>query len=324
MAAAAGASQSVAPVSLSDIRNRSDCINTTVTEWNVEKIVAMYNDPEATKSDATYLAETDLRVPKYQRKWSWKGARGKKKMEDLIDSMLHKFPVPPIILNQYTDGDRTRYDIYDGRHRCETVWRFVHNKFSIPVKVEDGDRRVLFRDLDDATKEHVLDMRFHVYITDNAPKSKLAEIFIRLNRGAPLKDKDFMWVNRDTPLISATIKAVERHESAFSRCFNVDLSKNDKLRNSLPNLVGLVCGLNQGDASMMTTSFTRLSDYLESDIDEERIEKGLAIIFQLFDLANKKYPVSKPTEMRKFFKLGQVIAFFYRDLTHKMGGLERP
>ena len=151
MAAAAGVSQTHTPVTLTNIRSRRDCIITSETHWTVEQIVTMYNDPEAATSDSDYLSTTQLRVPKYQRKWSWKGANGMKKMYQLIDSLLHKYPVPPIILNQYSDGDRTCYDIYDGRHRCETVWRFVNNKFAIPIRSEDGKRIAYFRDLDAAT-----------------------------------------------------------------------------------------------------------------------------------------------------------------------------
>lgn len=281
-------------------------IKTEVDGWSVRRIVFRYSDPEA--SDYDY-ENTRLRVPLYQRKWSWNSSRGREKMKDLIDSILHGYPIPAIILNYTVHDGNDFWDIYDGRHRIETVWKFVNNKFAVTYQ----ERSLYFKDLHKNDRKHIMDFKFPTIITEDAPTEQLSEVFIRLNNGSPLKDKDLCWANRDKPLISTTINTLIENADRLCTIFGpkVNLSTEEAIRPQLNNWVGLINGLNHRSASMMTTSYLRLSKHLDDPIDQEAINEGLDLICRLYESANAKYQETNPISLQKHSKLGYVIAFFY-------------
>ena len=284
-------------------------IKTEVSRKSVEWMVTRYADPEAADYDYEHIR---LRVPPYQRRWSWKGKIGMIKQRDLIDSILHGYPIPAIIVNQTCDDSgNDHWDIYDGRHRIETVWRFYHNKFGLLH--EDHDDPVYFKDLCERDQERILSAEFPMVSTENANNDQLAEIFIRLNSGASLKDKDLFWANADRPLIRDTINVITTNASAIKSALKVDLSTKDKIRPQIHNWVGLIYGLTMLSAAHMTTSYIRISPHLDDTINNPVVHDGLQVILTLFEKANELYPVEDKI-IKKGAKLGFVMAFFYHDL----------
>ena len=272
-------------------------------------MVDRYADPEAADYDYDRIR---LRVPSYQRLWSWKNKRGLKKQRNLIDSILHGYPIPAVIVNQTCDDyGNDHWDIYDGRHRIETVWRFYHNKFGITHDAHDD--LIYFRDLCERDQEKFLTSEFPMIITEEAGISQLAEIFIRLNSGSSLKDKDLFWANKDKTLIRDTISVLIDNAPAIESAFKVDLSTEDNIRPQLHNWVGLIHGLNMRSAAHMTTSYIRISPFLDDAVDIEAVGDGLRLILALFEKANELYPM-EDKEIRKGAKLGFAMAFFYHDL----------
>lgn len=287
-------------------------ITTNPETWRIRRIVRRYMNPEDTDYD---YENTRLRVPLYQRKWSWKNSSGLEKMRRLIDSILHGYPIPAIILNHTEEDGNDFWDIYDGRHRIETVWRFYNNQFSL--RLMDG-RFVYYRDLCDVDKERFLDAPFATLITENAPIDQLSEVFIRLNSGSPLKDRDLCWANRSKPLIEATINTLTANAERLRRIFGpkVNLSSENTIRSQLHNWAGLINGFNTRSAANMTTSYIRLSAHLDDVIDQEAINQGLDLICTLYERANARYPETDASRLQKHARLGHVIAFFYHDITH--------
>jgi hypothetical protein len=87
-------------------------MRTTEQRFPVEWFCTNYNEHDI------------LRVPESQRLWAWNHKRGLIKQQKFIDSVLHNYPIPNVILN-HIGG---RYSIYDGRHRIETMHKFYHNQ----------------------------------------------------------------------------------------------------------------------------------------------------------------------------------------------------
>ena len=238
-------------------------------------------------------------IPEDQRDWAWKGKKGMKKMYMLIDSTFYGYPIPSSIFNKCS---RSRYEVYDGRHRIETLWRFYNDKFKwnghYYSELVEEDKRIF--------RERTLP----VTIAQNATHEQLAETFIRLNSGSPLKDYDLLWARRLSPLVSATRRLVCGNDRLSACLGGLDL----KHRPDLGNWVALVAGLATQNAGNMTTSFVRLSGDigLALDIDESRVVAGLNAVCALLEAANTRYPVL-PKQQRELKKVGKVLAYFLHE-----------
>lgn len=257
--------------------------------WAIADIVTMYN-PDGSG---------DITLPLSQRQWAWNNKRGELKQRKLIDSVMKRFPIPTCILHR--TGLRT-FQIYDGRHRIETIWRYYNDMFTWDEKK--------FSELTDEEKRCFTQREIPVTIVSGATPEQLADMFIRLNAGVPLKDYDLLWANRDTPLIRCVDRFVRNNER-LSLCFG---GLNMKERKDLANWTAIVCGLATNNSGNITTSYIRIcSDVgLDISIDEHRIQSGIEAICNLLESANARFPVDDK-EKRTLKKVGKVLAFFLDD-----------
>ncbi len=240
-----------------------------------------------------------IHIPESQREWAWKAKRGTAKMVKLVDSLLHNYPVPGVILNFVG----RKYYVYDGRHRLETIWRFLNNQFKV-----DGR---FYRDLSEGDRDKLDNRAIPVTVVCNATSEQLADIFIRLNSGAPLSDSDMFWAYRDTPLVKATLRLVTKNERLKAALGGCDLEN----RRDLANWVAHVVGLSEHNAGLMSTSYIRAAESgtLVKEVHEERVKAGLAALCELYERANSEAVVSEK-EQRTYKKIGKVNAFFLADL----------
>jgi hypothetical protein len=259
--------------------------------WSVLTIVRDYR-PDNTGA---------LVLPEGQRQWAWKAQRGLGRQRKLIDSVVYGFPIPSLILNKKS---RSCYEIYDGRHRIETLWRYFTDKFKWNGKLYSElcaeDQRIF--------KERTLPTT----ITEDVTNEQLAEIFFRLNSGSPLKDYDYLWARRDSALVSATRRLVCSNQRLSAALGNIDLAN----RTDLANWAAVVAGLSTWNSGNMTTSYIRLSEGeglgLETEIREDRVVAGVEALCSLLESANVAYPVLVK-EQKKLKKVGKMIAFFLHE-----------
>lgn len=271
--------------------------------WTVRRLSTFYEKPTVDHP----AGNGRLYLPPHQREWSWKNTGGLKKMRKFIDSVLHNYPIHTVILNAVDDGTRERWEIYDGRHRVETLWRYVHNDFAIVVDEGTPTQRVAFyRDLSDSDRARFNDRQIPVATTTAATSAQLADVFIRLNSGKPLTQADYCWACRDCPLIRDTMAVLAGNRERFRTVFGgVDIAD----RKNLPDWVGLFAGIVTGNAGDMTTSFERLKDVLGFTVPPERVGAFLDALFELYSRANTVAVVSTK-ELKKYAALGFVNAFF--------------
>ena len=272
----------------------SSTIRTKEDRWFVDFIVDNYKPP----SEA--IGDRDINVPPCQREWAWKGAAGLKKQQGFVDSIMSGYPVPSCIVNRI--GPMQFY-VYDGRHRMETLWRYANNKFEWNSKK--------FSDLTLEEQRRFKNRELPVTITDNATTHELAEMFIRLNKGVPLKDYDLLHANASSKLVNAVYRLVYTHDSLADALALTD--GKIRQRGDLANWAALVSGLNTETAGNMTTSFIRLSDCgLDSPIDDTKVTSGLDALAKLYTRANTEYPTDDKTK-RTYKKIGKLTAFFVAD-----------
>ena len=286
---------------MSSVIDATRRLDISTEAWKVSRLARDYTPPSPEHPDGSGR----LYLPKHQRLWSWKNKRGLKKQQALIDSILHNYPVPTIILNAVDDGVRERWEVYDGRHRVETIWRFVNDKFGIMV---DG-AEVKYSALADADQSRFNDRTLPVVITADASPTQLGEVFIRLNSGKALSQADYCHACRDTPLIEATLDIIESNVDRFRPLFGVDISS----RELVPNWVGIALGLSTGVAGNMTTSFERIQVHLDDTVNIDKVTAGMDALFDLYTRAAAA-TASSPSELKRYVKIGFINAFFLADL----------
>ena len=174
--------------------------------------------------------------------------------------------------------------------------------------------------------------------------NQLAEIFLRVNAGVPLRDSDMFWAYRDSPLVAMTRELVVKNARLKACLGGLDLAS----RNDLANYCGLVYGLATGNASNMTNSYVRISGHEQAmrpeaateayilrmtggaqaaeepnsktvnglhypiKADEAKVTQGLDAYCLLLETANLRHPSSK-AEMRSYKKIGKIAAFFFTE-----------
>lgn len=286
---------------MTSIIDRSRRLEISSEPWKVRKLASYYEK----ETDEHPGGNGRLYLPAHQRCWSWKHKRGLKKQRDLIDSILHNYPVPTIILNSIDDGVRERWQIYDGRHRIETLWRFTNNQFSI----KDGEREVFYRDLHEIDRARFNDRDIPVIVTASATSAQLAEVFIRLNSGKSLSQADYCHASRDSPLVRSTLEIMSVNRERFRPLFNgADITHRD----NLPDWVGIVLGITTSHAGNMTTSFERIQEFLEIEVDATRVHAAMDALFDLYTRASTA-ATTEPKNLRAYTKVGFINAFFFAD-----------
>lgn len=252
-----------------------------------------------------------LRRPHSQRNFA-PGWRKKKQQVELIDSIFHNFPLGNAILNKvYDNPDDTDawYDIYDGRHRIETIWKFVNNEFRY--------NGVFYKDLSAADRKTfnerkvpVTEITFDIETPAERQVCTLAEIFIRLNKGIKLTDSDLCWANRDMPMIRTTLQMLDDYEPRIRAVFGgCDVHS----RTDLANWVALTIGMSTRSAANISTSYLRIADLATREPDIASIRAGFEALIHLYERANTESPVSV-NALKAYRKVGFVNAFFLADL----------
>ena len=241
-------------------------------------------------------------IPEGNRNWAWKAKKGLLKQQKLIDSVFYGFPIPSIILNKKRNS--RNLEIYDGRHRVETLWRYFNDKF----KWEDH----LFSELSVEDQRVFCERTLPATITQNATNEQLADMFIRLNAGVPLKDSDLLWARRDMSLVRQTRELICNNQRLSAALGGLDLNT----RTDLANWTALTAGLSTRNAGNMTTSFVRLAGDpglgLEMDVDAAYIRTALNAFCELLEEANAAFPVLQ-SQQRKLKKVGKVAAFYFSE-----------
>jgi len=279
------------------------------TTWTVLDIARKYRPDNSGR----------LRRPHSQRNFA-PGWRALKRQHDLVDSIFHNYPLGNAILNKvYDNPDDTDawYDIYDGRHRIETIWKFINNEFRY--------NGVYYRDLSVADRKTFNERKIPVTeITFDAETSAerqayiLADVFIRLNRGVKLTDSDLCWANRDMPMIRVTLQMLDEYEDRLRASFG---GCDVHARTDLANWVALVIGLSTRDAANMTTSYLRIADLAAREPSMSSIRAGFDQLIRVYTAANMESPVSA-NALKTYRKIGFVNAFLFADVFRFTDGVE--
>ena len=263
--------------------------------WALDYIGDNYSEDDERRDGLIYL-------PSGQRNWAWKNKKGAVKKERLIDSLIHNYPVPSSIVNHVSG----RYQIYDGRHRMETIWLFRNNKFTW--------KGLHYKDLCESDRYKFDNRKIPVTIVhakkgQSVSVDQLAEIFIRLNSGQQLSDSDMFWAYRDTTVMKGVRSLILENARLKAVFGDIDMNYRPDLANWVAYYRGLATV-----AGNMSTSYHRASenDGLQAKLDEDAVRNGIDALCTLYERANTGFP-SSSKELRSYKKIGFVNAFFLAD-----------
>ncbi len=108
----------------------------------------------------------------------------------LIDTILNRFPIPEIYMQETTDSQgNAKYIIVDGQQRIRSVIDFLAGKFTIDEKESPSFNGASFDELSDIHKKHFFQYNFVVRILPDIGDTELREIFQRLNRNVVALNK---------------------------------------------------------------------------------------------------------------------------------------
>ena len=172
--------------------------NQKLINWTFKDILNYYND-KTLKLD-----------PEYQRDIVW----NEDKMMSLIDSIIHGYYIPPLIINLNTDG---KYICIDGKQRITSILNFMTNKIYYSI----NDNKIYFKDFDRFSEHTFYNRQIQVCYYENIDSDVELEIFRRVQKGEPMAKMELM-KSYNPDLINELLKKTsDRIYKEFFRKYNI-------------------------------------------------------------------------------------------------------
>ena len=117
--------------------------------------------------------------PKFQRGVVW----SEKAQSYLIDTIIRKLPIPPIVVRLKLDvaNRKTVREVVDGQQRLTAVFKFCEG--SLPILAVEGSPYggKYFTDLTPEEQQAILSYKFAVWTLEFVPDEEVLSIFARMN-----------------------------------------------------------------------------------------------------------------------------------------------
>jgi len=289
---------------------------------NTKKVIDLvrgYKDP----MDDDYN-DTEYRyfIPLIQRLWSWKGKVGKKKQNDLLNTIFRGLPVPAVILGHVVDSKgMDRYAVYDGRHRLRTLSMFLNNR--IPYTITSGPEMgtpVYYRDLSEVDRVKFNTYQVSTIVIDGSDKDIESEVFVRTNLGKPLTSEQLCYaeIGRSS-LFTRTAEILRDNASEMMEVFRHDFTKTTKdinMRKFITHWSGFVLAATKRNSGLATTAYPRLcehKDISDEEWDIDYVRYALSTLFEMYRAVKESCTIAEK-DLKKFMTLGNINAFFLHDL----------
>ncbi|WP_396637869.1 DUF262 domain-containing protein [Maribacter sp. R77961] len=124
--------------------------------------------------------------PPFQRNPVWVN----RQKSYLIDTILNKFPIPEIYMQEAVDEKgKAKYIIVDGQQRIRAILEFLSGEFCMDSKDSPDFADMYFDDLSPTQKQDIFKYNFIIRILPDVADPLLREIFQRLNKNTVALNK---------------------------------------------------------------------------------------------------------------------------------------
>lgn len=129
--------------------------------------------------------ELDIKPP-FQRNPVWVN----RQKSYLIDTILNKFPIPEIYMQETIDEKgKAKYIIVDGQQRIRAILEFLNGQYCMDSKDSPDFGDMYFDDLSPTQKQEIFKYNFVIRILPDVADPLLREIFQRLNKNTVALNK---------------------------------------------------------------------------------------------------------------------------------------
>ena len=129
--------------------------------------------------------ELDIKPP-FQRNPVWVN----RQKSYLIDTILNKFPIPEIYMQETIDDKgKAKYIIVDGQQRIRAILEYLNGDYCMDSKDSPDFADMFFDDLSATQKQEIFKYNFVIRILPDVADPLLREIFQRLNKNTVALNK---------------------------------------------------------------------------------------------------------------------------------------
>lgn len=249
----------------------------------------------------SYDATKPIHIHRRNRAFVWK----KKMQEDLLDTILKGYYIPPIICSVHLVDGRERQEVMEGGNRITTFRLILEDKvrrlspeerqqvndYQVTIvtmrNLSSLDQRVMFRRLNKNVK--VSDGQLYAMSIDDSPLVQAAEAFLR-DSAYPFRDR------------------ITRHFTDTRELKEKDFPRE------LANVVALISGILYGP-NYLTTSYNVQDEKVElqEPVQMAQISTHLTWLFDLLDEVDRIEPLAHKTKRKSQLTIGKYMGVIMYD-----------
>jgi hypothetical protein len=234
--------------------------------------------------------------PEYQRDVVW----SIDKMMSLIESIIHGYYYPPIILN-LTNGN---YNCIDGKQRITSILKFLNNEIYYSL----NDKEIYFNDFDEQSKESFLNRQFQTCLYQDLDYDIELEIFRRVQKGEPMSKMEIMR-SYNPELICNIIEKIDKYKIVWKK-YNIKTLRD----NYLNYILRVLLMEYKKDKGFITLTIPEIEKFVKNydNIKDNNYElnfyNNLNKLFNfLIEYQNKLKRQDKPLTILEFILLYKMI-----------------
>lgn len=257
--------------------------------------------PTRDQPNPSYAPDRLIHIHRRNRAYVWSA----KMQLDCLDSILKGYYIPPIICSSAIVDGMERREVMEGGNRITTFARILEG---------------LVRELTPEERRQVEAYPITLVVMRNLTPEQQRQMFRRLNKSVKVSDGQlFAMSEDDSPLVREAYALLEEDQhplrAAITELFFDTRGKDSSSKSLLSNAMALISGALHG-VEFITKSFDRQERWVGSQetVDRAYVVEMLNRVFEVFRLANARFPVTDKRIKKGQFTVGKWMGVILYDL----------